>query len=36
MEYVRAGKDRRETGDFIGAEGILKQLKDGLQGAARA
>lgn len=23
------GKDRRETGDFIGAEGVLKHLKDG-------
>lgn len=23
------GKDRRERGDFIGAEGVLKHLKDG-------
>lgn len=24
-----AGKERRETGDFIGAEGVRKHLKDG-------
>lgn len=23
------GKDRRETGEFIGAEGVRKHLKDG-------
>ena len=23
------GKDRRESGDFIGAEGVRKHLKDG-------
>ena len=23
------GKERRETGDFIGAEGVIKHLKDG-------
>ena len=25
----RVGKDRRESADFIGAENVLKQLKDG-------
>lgn len=24
-----AGKERRETGKFIGSEGVLKHLKDG-------
>lgn len=25
----REGKDRRDSGDFIGAEGVRKHLKDG-------
>ena len=29
MEHARAGKERRETGDFIGAEAVIKHLKDG-------
>ena len=28
-ECINAGKDRRESGDFIGAEGVRKHLKDG-------
>lgn len=27
--YVLVGKDRRENGDFIGAEGVRKHLKEG-------
>jgi glycine cleavage system aminomethyltransferase T len=29
MTHPCIGKDRRETGDFIGGEGVLKHLKDG-------
>jgi hypothetical protein len=29
MTHSCVGKDRRETGNFIGGEGVLKHLKDG-------
>jgi len=29
QQRMTTGKERRETGDFIGAEGVIKHLKDG-------
>ena len=29
MEHVNIGKERRETAEFIGAEGVRAHLKDG-------